>query len=290
MKRLVFLSVLTAVAQVTSTVLADGKAACLDASSKGQRLKDVHKLVEARDQLRVCAAAGCPAVVQADCATWLAEIEKALPGVVPTAKNSAGADLVDVKVSLDGQPLVSKLDGQAIPVDAGLHRFHFEGAEGSADQQVLIVEGEKNKRIAVVLTPGAAASAPAASAAPAASDVDEPAPDTSSSRPWRTVGWVGVGVGVAGLGVGTVFGIIALGDKNNAGCNANNVCKPGTTDAIKSTSLVSDIGWIAGGVLLASGAALVLFTPDGGHAAESAVRVAPVLTAGGGGVIAGGSW
>jgi len=40
---------------------------------RGQILRDEHKLVEARDALRSCASVGCPAIVQNDCAGWLAE-------------------------------------------------------------------------------------------------------------------------------------------------------------------------------------------------------------------------
>src|SRR5262249_13965446 len=101
-------------ALATTAALADDKAACLQAASKGQRMRAQHDLVGARDQFRACAAAGCPAIVQRDCATWLTEVDKALPTVVVTAKDAAGADLVNVSVSVDGQPLLTKLDGRAL--------------------------------------------------------------------------------------------------------------------------------------------------------------------------------
>jgi hypothetical protein len=62
------------VALWSSRAAADGppdKAACLDASSQAQSLRDAHKLVEARQKLRVCAQAACPGVVQRDCLSWL---------------------------------------------------------------------------------------------------------------------------------------------------------------------------------------------------------------------------
>ena len=132
-----------ALADGTPAAPADTKAACLDAATKGQRFRDTHKLVEAREQLRVCAAAQCPGVVQTDCANWLAEVDKALPSVVLAAKNGAGGDLVDVRVSVDGQPLVAKLDGQAVPMNAGLHTFHFEGTAGVVDQQVVVLPSRR---------------------------------------------------------------------------------------------------------------------------------------------------
>jgi len=264
--------------------LADDKAACLDATAKGQRLRGSHMLVEAREQFRVCAAAQCPAVVQTDCARWLDEVEAAMPTVVVAAKSGAGRDLFDVKVSVDGKPLASKLDGQAVPMNAGAHTFHFEQADGtSLDQQVMIKEGEKNQAVSAVLGP-----APALPAAAPGVGGPAPAAGSSSSSPWRTVGWVVGGAGVVGLGVGTAFGLVAIGDKNGAHC-ADNVCDPGTSSGIKSAALISDIGWIGGGVLLATGLALVILSPGGGHEAAS-VRVAPVAMAGGGGALLGAAW
>ena len=280
MKMLLLLGLLAPAALVTAGAHADDRAACLDAASMGQTLRNAHKLVEAREHLRVCAAAGCPAAVQTDCASWLADVERAVPSVVVTARSGAGQDLVDVKVSMDGQPLVAKLDGQAVQLDAGPHTFHFVGADGTTlDQTVIVKEGLKYQAIAVVL---GAVPAPQLPATP---------PDaTGSSSPWKTVGWVVGGIGVAGLGVGAAFGVIALGDKSSAHCDSGNVCDPGTTGGIKSAALVSDIGWIAGGALFAGGAALILFAPKAGHEATTGVRVAPVLGARGGEIVAAGSW
>ncbi len=268
---------------------ADDKAACLDATSKGQKLRDAHKLVEAREQLRICAAAQCPAVIQSDCANWLADVDKALPGVVLTAKNAAGGYLIDVKVTIDGQPLVSKLDGRAVPVNAGPHLFHFEAADGSrVEQQVFVREGDKNQQVTVAL--GAAAPPPSAATPSPASG------GGASSSPVRTIGWVTGAVGVVGLGVGAVFGVVAMGDKNGAHCDANNVCDPGSTSGIKSAAVISDVGWIAGGVLLATGAALVLFAPSDRPASAASgtgltrVSLAPAVTPTGGALVLGGAW
>ncbi len=278
------------------SALADDKAACLDAASKGQKLRDGHKLVEAREQLRICAAAQCPNVVQTDCASWLAEVDRALPGVVIVAKNAAGGFVVDVKVTVDGQPFLAKLDGRALPVNAGMHSFHFEGADGtSVDQQVLVREGDKNQPVNVVLgavppPPPQGAGAGSSSAA-GSTPCERELGSESSGSALRTAGWVLGGAGVVGLrGVGAVFGIVALGDKNGAHCDANNVCDPGSTSGIKSAALISDIGWIAGGVLVATGAGLLLFAPSGNHASTTGVRLSPVVTASGGELVLGGAW
>jgi hypothetical protein len=287
MKNLFLLGLLAHTALVTTVAFADGKAACLDAASKGQRFRDNHKLVEAREQFRVCAAAGCPGVVQSDCASWLAEVDRALPSIVVTAKNGAGADLVNVKVSMDGQPLMPKLEGQAVSMNAGLHTFHFEGEDGtSLDQQVMVKEGEKSQGVAVVL--GAAPSLPSA-ARSESSQVSESAPESGgASRPGKTLGWVLGSLGVAGLGLGAVAGVLAMQDKND-NC-VGNVCSTGTVSGIRSRALLSDIGWVSGGVLLAGGAALIVFTPSRIRESTTRLRVAPLVMANGGGLLVGGRW
>jgi hypothetical protein len=294
---------------------ADDKAACLDAASKGQRLRATHKLVEAREQLQACAALQCPAVVQSDCTRWLADVENALPTLVFAAEDVTGADLVDVTVSADGRRLTSKLDGQAVPLNPGSYTFHFESSgRPSVDRHVLVQEGEKNEGVAVVFeaavpAPAAPASGVPASGVPAsgvpasgvpasgvpASGVPAlPVAGAGSAEAiepfglWKTLGWALGGVGVVGLAVGAAAGIVALKDKNAAQCDANGVCNPGTVGGIKSAARVSDVGWIAGSVFLAGGAALVLFAPSAirGATAVATVTVAPVVVPSGGAIMA----
>jgi hypothetical protein len=255
----------------------------------------MHKLVEAREQLRVCAAAACPAVVQSDCAGWLADVDKALPSVVVTARDGAGADLVDVKVSVDGQPLLSRLDGQALPMNPGSYTLHFERADAtSVDRAVIVREGEKNQSVAVVFGAPAVASPASPSPArttPAASPGPESPASHGAASAWRTMGWVLGGVGVVGLGVGAALGFSAIGDKNGADCNTSDQCLAGPLSSAKSAALGADIGLIAGGVLLAGGGALVLFGPTGAQErAVASVKIAPAIGTGSGGLVLGGSW
>lgn len=284
------LGLLLAITLASPLALADAKAACLDAAKKGQRARDTHQLVEAREQFRVCGAAVCPKVVQHDCAEWLVAVEAALPSVVLGAKTAAGADLVDVRVSMDGQPLATRLDGQALPMNAGPHTFRFEAESGAAEVQVVVKEGAKNQPVQVVIglpvapaPPAASPPAPAARAAPA-----EPSP-TPASTPLRTVGWALAIAGASGLVVGASFGVAALVDKGRAHC-VDDACDPGTSSGIKTTALVSDVGWIAGGVLLAGGGLLLLLPSRSsapGREGARAWNVAPVFFGTGGGAILG---
>ena len=249
------------------------KAACLDAVSKGQVLREAHKLVEAREQFRVCARAECPAVVRGDCTSWVVEVETALPTVVITAKDEAGRDIFDVDVSAEGQPLVSRLDGRAVPMNPGIHTLRLETADGgSLEQPIVVKEGVKNQDVGVVLhtrqSPTAAAATLPVSAPPVANGAGvesgqaQPT-ERRGSGAWRTVGWVAGAVGIVGLGVGTVFGVMAISDKSAAHCDASNACDAGPLHDANSAATASTVGIVAGGVLLAGGAALVLFAPGG---------------------------
>jgi hypothetical protein len=238
---------------------AQEKTACMVAADNGQDLRDAHKPLEARQQFRICAATTCPKVVQDDCTRWLEDIEAAVPSVVVTAKSDAGVDLVDVTVSVDGQPFATKLNGDSLTLDPGAHLFHFEAKGGrSLDRNVVVAEGERNQQVAVVLLPS-----------------PEPEPVSRSSSLASTPDGLGTqkilaaaagGVGVVGLGVGTVFGIVALSTRSAA----NGICPDATcptqagsqkwSDAVAASN-ISTVAFIVGGASLLAGATLWFTAP-----------------------------
>jgi hypothetical protein len=278
MKKLLFAGFVAGLSLATPAAVADAddKAVCLDAASKGQSLRDDHRLLEAREQLRVCAAAGCPAAIQTDCVGWLAEVEKALPSVVVTAKHGSGADFVDVSVTVDGQPFLSKLDGQAVSMNAGTHAFHFEGQDGtSADQQVVVMEGEKSQPIAIVLGKSLAASVPPPTA-------PSSPPSSGGLGTSKVLGLVVGGTGTAGVVLGSAFGLLTASaiSQQKSDCASASVC-PHPQQAVNdhsnwtADSAISTAAFVAGGALLAGGAVL-FFLPH--HATEPHATTGLVLT------------
>ena len=105
------------------------KQECVAANESAQDLQRTGKLREARASLAVCTAASCPGAVREDCGQRLKEVEAALPRLVFAAKDALGHDLGAVRVTIDGEPLLDKLDGSSTTVDPGEHHFTFE-AEG----------------------------------------------------------------------------------------------------------------------------------------------------------------
>ena len=153
---------------------------------------------------------------------------------------------------------------------------------------VLIKEGDKERRERIVIGP---ALVPAVTPPPSESAPSSP-PGASSvgMSTQKLLGLVAGGVGVAGLALGTVFGVMTLSEasQQQTDCASATNCmhypqaasdhSTGATDRTIST-----VGFIAGGLLLAGGAVL-FFTA--GHPSERAAAtgllVVPSVVPGGG--------
>jgi hypothetical protein len=124
--------------------------ACIQASDRGQSLRDEGKYRDARKTLLVCARDACPAVIVRSCAGWLRELDELAPTVVLDAQDEQGNDLADVTVTFDGAPLASRLDGRPIEVDSGEHVLRFE-RPGSlpVELRLILRAGEKARAVKV---------------------------------------------------------------------------------------------------------------------------------------------
>jgi len=125
---------------------------CIDANEAAQRLTRDGTLAEARTQLQVCLRPECPGPVRQDCIDLAAKVEAATPTVIFEAHDAQGATVNVVHVTMDHHPFAELLDGKALPVDPGWHRFDFD-AEGlpHTRQSVHFELGEKNRQVSVDL-------------------------------------------------------------------------------------------------------------------------------------------
>ena len=199
-------SALVALLSIAGSASADVQA-CISASEKGQRARSAGKLREAREQFLICGADSCPTLVRHDCNQWNSELSQTLPTVVFGAHDEQGRDLFDVAVSMDGQPLVKKLDGKSVTVDPGKHTFRFE-AEGHppVDQVALVKEGERARAINVTFSAGAGATTSAPTS-------EEKGP----ARGHTPFPWIMVGIGAAAMGAGAIIAVTA--PEHPANCN-----------------------------------------------------------------------
>jgi hypothetical protein len=268
-----------ALAVAASTARADEREACFDASAKAQKLKLERKLHDAQQQLLVCSRNECPSLIRQDCAQWMNEVLSSFPSVVVGARDSKGRDLIQVRVSVDGVVVTEKLEGKAFNVDPGVHTFKFE-ATGlrPIEQQVVVLEGEKNRPITVSF--GGDGAKP-----PATETHDEPRTraDTTSSPP--VLAYVIGGLGLVAVGVGAYFGLhsnsraIELRDT----CGKNQSCAQSDVDSISSERTA---GWVTAGVGVAAiGVAIVLLVTHGSSSKTSgATTVVPVASPRGAGL------
>lgn len=93
----------------------------------------------------------------------------------------------------------------------------------------------------------------------------------TDGRGMRTAGVVLMGVGAAGLVVGSIFGVQAIRKNKDAEdlCNDQNVCLPeakGPTDEANRAATVSTIAFIAGGLAGVGGILLYASAPESGSA------------------------
>jgi hypothetical protein len=242
----------------SSDALADEaseKAACISASDEGQQLRDDGKYTRAREAFERCARESCPVLLRVDCVHWLLDLDQSSASVVINAKDAKGNDLIDVTVSVDGQVLVSKLDGKPIPVDPGAHLFHYE-AVGFApmEEHAVIHAAEKNRALNVHFGP-ALAPRPTAdttiqgpdqaqAVVPEVAPAPSPPSNNASSNP-RVAGWVLAGVAVAAFANEAYFGLTGLSQRNTdiapGGCVALRTCPPWEKGDIQTKFAVADV-------------------------------------------------
>ena len=211
------------------------KQECIQASERGQQLRDDGKLADANAQFLLCASDTCPKPVADACREELSSIDKRLPSLVLSAKSSTGSDLVLVKVFIDGVAVTEKLDGRAIHVNPGQHKVRFEAAGLVVEDQVVALEGEKSRPVRVTF-PAAGAVAPTkgASAPP-----ESPAVESGGGVP--VVTYVLGGVALASVGGFAYFGLTGKSEISDLRSTCAPRCNADDVDAAKTKMLVGDV-------------------------------------------------
>jgi len=242
------------------TLHADDKQACLEAYDKAQTMRQEDKLVAAREQLLTCARNVCPSILRKDCTTWLSEVDASMPTVVLSVRDAKGADLVDVKVTVDGEPFVTQIDGKAVPVDPGVHTFRFE-VDGSepVEERIVIHAAAKNRGITIKL---GGDEVPTGGGTTGGGATTGGTVDTGEAGGPPVLAYVFGGVGLVGLGAFTYFGT-----QFDSKLNDMDACKPNCTqsdaDDASSTRTMAYVSAGVGVVSLGVATYLFLSAPSG---------------------------
>lgn len=251
----------------------------------------VGKYLEATESynliIRTPLTAASPApfrAAQKDAEREIADTAPRIGAVIVTVTTPSGKPLAaGLSVLLDDEPVPLALLGERRPANPGRHTVRvradgFEPAEARVDVKI----GAATP-VTFALVPQKAA-APAPPQTSADQDVgplpEQPPPTLIRSR---TPAYVALGLGGVGVTVGVVAGIVALGKHGSLKDSCRDGCPPGSQssiDSYRTAGAVSTVGFVVGGVGLASGAALFLLGPSAGAKAPTAgATIRPYLGA-----------
>lgn len=192
--------------------------------------------------------------------TEASERASALAGSLSTL-TVRGADALEqgLELRLDDERLDAARWGRPIFVDPGTHAIEVVSSRRGRSVLSVVVRGEGD-RASVLVPPWSEVNGDRARAGSG----------SESSGHQRTVGYVVGGVGVAGVAVGTIFGILSLSKHQSVldRCPTYPTCdasaRPAVEDSNSSASAmgnVATVGFIAGAALLVTGIALLVTTP-----------------------------
>jgi hypothetical protein len=180
------------------------------------------------------------------------ELDSSLEGRIPSLTitvDGAGAGETPT-ITIDGVQVPAAAVGLPRKVDPGHHVITAKTASAEGSQEIDVREKEQKQ---VQLTLAAGSTTPPTGAGDTSGTNPEALPEgeqtTSHSPGWLT--WAGAGVGVVGIGVGSVTGLMELSKTSSLSkqCNANKQCPPGSDyNSALTLSTVATVSFIVGGI------------------------------------------
>jgi hypothetical protein len=241
-------SLVLALALATFTAGAEAQAdveACVADHKRVQTSRESGHYLESRDVAARCARSSCPQLIREDCSAWYVDLVASTPSIVLEVRDEAGHDLTDARAKLGERAL--ELDGRAVALDTGSYSLRVEASGHEPHvEQIVVRQGEQNRRVRVTLPTTAAPRAPEA-----------PAP-ARVSRAVLTLG----GIALAGL---STFGGLAIAGKVRHAQLDDDACKPdcarGDVDSVNRMYLGANIAAAIGGSAAIATGVLYLLAP-----------------------------
>lgn len=204
----------------------------------------------------------------ADAAMEIEHLRKRIPTLTISIVNASPTD-PNLEVHLDGKRLNPAMIGFPVPVAVGPKKITL-AIRGREVARVDVSLGEGD-RTPIELDPTSATGSTLVSTPESlehSSRIGAKEFGQERSRPWYldpTLGWVGVGVGSAGLVVGGITGLIAASKHNSLSANCtSNVCPPAQRqelDSFRAYRTASTVSYVIGGMALASGITILVLAP-----------------------------
>ncbi|MFO0593908.1 MAG: hypothetical protein U0228_01350 [Myxococcaceae bacterium] len=227
---------------------------CVSSSESAQQAMKQGALTAARPRLERCVDAACPQVVRTDCARWLDEVLAQTPSLNVVVRTN-GVDQPEAEVWLDGAVWQARVTGKPKELDPGEHELLVKLGERAVSRKLLVVQGEKNRVIALELPEPTSVTVVNEPVKPPPVEAQQPAPVVVSGTPVGPL--VVSALALGGLVSFTAFGVAgksALDALEQQPCAAAKTCKPSDVQAIRNQFLAADISLgVAGASAIAAG-------------------------------------
>ncbi len=227
------------------------------------------KLVEASErylEVTRLSAEGGNADVQRNAKQAAAkERDELLPKIPKLRLRVRGARGDHVSVQVDGTAVPAPLVGAERPANPGKHEIIAKLGSREITKQVTLRPGE-SREVVLQFEEEKGASDSVRIATGPGRPVPESDRGTGPGGVQRTAGWVSLGVGGAGIVVGSIAGIVLLSKRSSLldGDCVGTECGPSERDRVQSYNglrPVSTVGFVVGVAGLGAGAALLLTSP-----------------------------
>lgn len=203
------------------------------------------------------------------------ERAKLVPRIPRLEVHLQGATPEEVEVAIDGLVIPRSLLGQPQLVDPGKRKVTGRRHLEQVEEEIEAHESQTGSVTLRFTAPAPVAGPPPKTPIVSLAGAPAPVDDGSQKRKTqRLLGWIGIGVGAAGVGFGLTTGLIASGQRSNLlddGCEDTHCYtqQKGDVDSYNQMRTLSTIGFVAGGVIAAAGVTLLLTTPSESKAAAA---------------------
>lgn len=191
-----------------------------------------------------------------DAVPELAALREQIPTVRVIVK---GPGAETASVTIDGKELPADELGKKHELDPGTYVVEAERLDdGAVEKRQVVLRREQHEEVVLRLPSD-----------PSPEDLRSPEEKLTEDEgaPWRLAGWIAVGVGGAALSVGSVVGVVVLSEEQDLldRCTDRECPPEAHDDAEQFDTLrtVSTVGFVAGGVGVAAGIAMLLLAPSG---------------------------
>jgi len=156
-------------------------------------------------------------------------------------------------VSIDGMPVLDRLDGKPLALDPGVHRVAVERAGVRVESEIVAKVGEKNRVVPFAFL----------------------SPKAKVTSPSNAVAWALGGFGLLALGSFTFFAISGERQYQDLASNCAPRCDSGDARSVRTKFAIADISLGIGVVSIGVATAMLLTSPRSEERAVIDLRLLP---------------